>query len=553
MRLLRLFLVGAFALLFGAGISAAAERAIIILDGSGSMWAQIDGEARISIAREALADVLEAAPAELELGFMSYGHRKEGACDDIELMVEPATDSAGEILKAARAITPLGKTPLSDAVRLAAEDLSYLEEKATVILITDGIETCSADPCQLGTDLEQRGIDFTAHVVGFGLTEEEGTQVACLAENTGGTYFDAKDGKALADALTTTVTQVAEAEPVPAPEPEPPAAPEFNFDPDLVMKEGGEHLRADEVSPTWFVHKAAADGSEGEYVSTDYGTEWRTNLEPGDYIVRVNVDYAVTSQPVTIVAGETLKPLFNLNGARLTVRPRASEDADIDPNASVHWIFASRDSTTSYGETAYWVPAGETVLEARIGRGEATGSVSLAAGEEKTIDVVVGVGRAVFNAYYVEGMKIDDGNLTVNVRSARKDIQGNTKDFGTDYGPDKAFDLPPGDYFAVITMGAAIVEQPFSLVTGERVDVNTVMEAGVLAVEAPGTDFVEIFGAKKDIQGNRKSFTYGYGGALQTTLPAGEYVVSVEVPGTGEKKEATTTVTAGERTELTIE
>jgi Ca-activated chloride channel family protein len=84
----------------------------------------------------------------------------------------------------------LGKTPLTEAVRRAAAELKSTEEKATVILITDGIETCEADPCALGAELEASGVDFTAHVVGFGLTaEEEGKAVACLAENTGGKYI----------------------------------------------------------------------------------------------------------------------------------------------------------------------------------------------------------------------------------------------------------------------------------------------------------------------------------------------------------------------------
>jgi Ca-activated chloride channel family protein len=551
MRLLRLVSLGAFALLAGVGTATAAERAIIILDGSGSMWAQIDGEARISIARETLDEVLDAVPGELELGFMSYGHREEGACDDIELMVEPAAGTADAIREAADSITPLGKTPISDAVKLAAEDLSYLEEKATVILITDGIESCEADPCELASELEQRGVDFTTHVVGFGLSEDEGAQVACLAENTGGTYFEANDGPALAEALTTTVTQAAEAVAAPEPAPES-AAPAFNFDPRLVMMEGGEEPRPDEVSPAWVVSKVAADGSKGEYVSTDYGVEWKTNLEPGAYIVTVTADYATTEQPVTIVAGETATPLFNLNSGRMTIRPLASEGAEPDSSAAVYWVFPGNDSTTSYGESSYWVPAGDSTIEVTIGKGKASETVSVAAGGEVSRDIVVGVGRAVLNAFYVEGMRVDDGGLAVNIVGASKDIQGNREDFGTGYGPDTAFDLPPGEYVAIMTMGEATVEAPFTVVGGERVEVEAVLDAAVLVIEAPGTDFVEIFGAKTDIQGNRTSFGYGYGGALQTTLPAGDYVVSAEVPG-GEKKEAEAKVTAGERTELTIE
>jgi Ca-activated chloride channel homolog len=148
MMLFKRIAAGAFALLVGLGAAdaGAAERTIIILDGSGSMWAQIDGEARITVARETLADVLDSVPDDLELGFMTYGHRAKGDCADIELLVEPAAGTADAIREAADGITPLGKTPISDAVRLAAEHLKFTEEKATVILITDGIESCEADP-----------------------------------------------------------------------------------------------------------------------------------------------------------------------------------------------------------------------------------------------------------------------------------------------------------------------------------------------------------------------------------------------------------------------
>lgn len=100
---------------------------------------------------------------------------------------------------------PKGKTPLAEAVRQAAESLRYSEDAATVVLITDGLETCSGDPCQLAKDLEANGIDFTAHVVGFDLTEEEGRQISCVAKNTGGQYIAAQDEEQLVSALTKTV------------------------------------------------------------------------------------------------------------------------------------------------------------------------------------------------------------------------------------------------------------------------------------------------------------------------------------------------------------
>ena len=47
---------------FAAG---AADKAIIILDASGSMWGQIDGKPKLEIARETLRNVLKSIPSEL--------------------------------------------------------------------------------------------------------------------------------------------------------------------------------------------------------------------------------------------------------------------------------------------------------------------------------------------------------------------------------------------------------------------------------------------------------------------------------------------------------
>lgn len=174
----------------GLGVAGAAAQSvdtIVVFDGSNSMWGQIDGRAKIEIARETLSSVLSEASNEMQIGLIAYGHRQRGVCSDIETLVPvaPASRSVPAIIDAASRITPRGKTPLTDAVRKAAEELRYTENAATVVLVTDGIETCDADPCALGSELEKFGINFTAHVVGFGLSAEEGRQVQCLAENTG--------------------------------------------------------------------------------------------------------------------------------------------------------------------------------------------------------------------------------------------------------------------------------------------------------------------------------------------------------------------------------
>ena len=205
-HLCRAVVLCAAALSTTAPVAAAPQsRTIIVMDGSGSMWGQIDGRPKLEIARETVADVLERLPAEQALGLIAYGHRSKGDCADIELIVPPAPGTAQQVLQAVNAMRFLGKTPLSEAVRQAAVALRHEEEAATVVLVTDGLETCAADPCALANELERTGVDFTAHVIGFGLTSDEGAQVACLAENTGGRYLQATDAAELTSALSAVV------------------------------------------------------------------------------------------------------------------------------------------------------------------------------------------------------------------------------------------------------------------------------------------------------------------------------------------------------------
>lgn len=208
-----------------AGGSADTEAAVIlILDASGSMKGRVQGRTKWDVARETVGKVLNELPPDREIGLMAYGH-KGGKCNDIELLTPPAKGAGPAIIQRIGSLQPRGETPLTESVRQAAKALKYQDKPATVVIVTDGIESCKGDPCALARDLATDGIDFTAHVIGFGLSEKEGAAVACLAQNTGGLYIAANDADQLKDALQKTVVEAPVDVPDPQPKPAPPPAP----------------------------------------------------------------------------------------------------------------------------------------------------------------------------------------------------------------------------------------------------------------------------------------------------------------------------------------
>lgn len=182
---------------------------ILVMDGSGSMWGQIDGVAKITIAQDVVSDLLNTLPGEQRIGLTAYGHRARGDCTDIETIVAPAENTRAAIAAAVSGIKPLGKTPMTDAVIAAAEALRYTEDSATVILVSDGVETCNPDPCAAARLLEESGIDFTAHVIGFdvGADAKARAQMQCIADETGGMFIPAANAGELAQALNTIVEE----------------------------------------------------------------------------------------------------------------------------------------------------------------------------------------------------------------------------------------------------------------------------------------------------------------------------------------------------------
>ena len=114
-------IAAAFALLLGAVPVRAADppAAIVVFDGSGSMWGRMEGErpAKFAIARDALKAPMAAMQPDIRLGLASYGHRRQADCNAVEVIVPPEPGSAERIGGALGKLNPRGKGPVANGLR----------------------------------------------------------------------------------------------------------------------------------------------------------------------------------------------------------------------------------------------------------------------------------------------------------------------------------------------------------------------------------------------------------------------------------------------------
>ena len=187
-----------------------AGKTIFILDGSGSMWGRVNKKSKIIIAKESMIEQIKKLDLRdsAQIGLQVYGHRREEDCNDIEIVAPMGSDQE-TIIESIRSIVPKGKTPITQSLLMAGEALRSADGRTSVVLISDGNETCDADPCAVVKDLRNQDIQVTFHVIGFDVKEEEREQLACIAEAGGGKYFSAMNIEEMEVALEQVIQEVA--------------------------------------------------------------------------------------------------------------------------------------------------------------------------------------------------------------------------------------------------------------------------------------------------------------------------------------------------------
>jgi Mg-chelatase subunit ChlD len=168
------------------------------------MLKHMDGRRRIEIARASLAKLVkDHLKPDDHVALRVFGHDKPGSCETT--LVQPLGPLDADAMTATvNGIVPqnLAKTPIAASLSQVESDLKDATGTKTVILLTDGEETCGGDPRAVISTLAAHDIQVRINIVGFSVDDPmlkgEFREWARIGR---GRYFDAAKAQDLDSAI----------------------------------------------------------------------------------------------------------------------------------------------------------------------------------------------------------------------------------------------------------------------------------------------------------------------------------------------------------------
>jgi len=267
---------------FGTSQAASEKSIMLVLDASGSMKAALpDGTSRMDAAKAAVAQLVSTLPAETSLALRAYGHQSPQSqknCKDSALLTpfDTVGKNKAAVIAKALSLQPQGYTPITYALTLAGEEMLAQEAAShVVVLVSDGKETCEADPCAAAKALARADAKLVVHTIGAGVDDATRAQLQCISTAARGSYFDANSSVELA----TVVGQAAETKAVEMPEVKAPPKTQVSQ----------KSASGDEKAPTALEAGEVVKGRLGETGKSAGHHYWKVNVPAGRYRVVLDI------------------------------------------------------------------------------------------------------------------------------------------------------------------------------------------------------------------------------------------------------------------------
>ncbi len=186
-------------------------RILFIFDASMSMSDSWEGGQKFAKARELMFELLDSLEntqkeQQVEVALRIYGHQSPVPpqdCSDSKLEVNFGENTIGLIRDKLMSVTPKGTTPIAYSLGKSEEDFPDADSRNIIILVTDGIEMCNGDPCEVSASLQKKGVALKPYIIGVDIDINQADILGCV-----GNYFDAANERQFKQAINTIVSEV---------------------------------------------------------------------------------------------------------------------------------------------------------------------------------------------------------------------------------------------------------------------------------------------------------------------------------------------------------
>lgn len=328
----------------------AQNETVLVLSHANSMWSRMGGGQKIKIVRGALAPLLHAQEGKLDLGIVTFGANKAKSCDAVDTIKPIGPVQAAADMKVIEQANPKGSASIAASLTAAAKLFKTQTGAQTIILLSDSMDECKADPCAVAAELKERAPRTIIHFIALGEKAEDTLgELACMPEQTGGVFVTAENETELNDALTKTFqlaalgtsedpdgTPIAPVTPpvgaeLGAPGEKPNSTEPGTLALSAILAKDSQPLTSGLV---WRIYDGQVH-DDGSYrlLQTVREPRLATSLPGGEYLVNAAYGRANVTKRMTVWPDKKLEDVFNLNAgglrlyATLAKQPLLSEQS----------------------------------------------------------------------------------------------------------------------------------------------------------------------------------------------------------------------------------
>ena len=143
---------------------------------------------KLDTATEALESMLEDLPQDLHVGLEAYGHHGEKDCSVIEIVSPLQQLDTEEIINKLDLLeSEQGSAPLAAALQLAGEELSSAQGNKSIVLFSDGKDSCGGDINEVTSWLKAK--DIVVYVLAIDVKEDEVAELFSIADENEEHYY----------------------------------------------------------------------------------------------------------------------------------------------------------------------------------------------------------------------------------------------------------------------------------------------------------------------------------------------------------------------------